>query len=338
MVLGGLLFALGLPKVIPAYYTHLLILTQIYGIVAMSLDVLLGYTGLTSFGHAAYFGTAAYTAGVLAQRAHVPSLVAMAGGIGMALAVAAVYGLVATRTTGVYFLIITLALGMGTWGLAYRWVSMTGGDNGLAGIPPLDLGLPYDMRNPANLYYFILAGFLLTAFLLYRLVRSSFGLTLQGIRESEPRMRMLGYNTWLHRYAAFVIAGGFAGMAGTLYAFYNRFVSPPDLYITQSAEAVLMVILGGAGTLFGPVIGAGIVVFLRNLMSAYTQRWLLILGMVFILTVIYAPTGVVGASLTLWRRLRADRSGGVPVAPAALRAAGREESVTGGARVRDEEQ
>jgi branched-chain amino acid transport system permease protein len=204
----------------------------------------------------------------------------------------------------VYFLIITLALGMGTWGLAYRWSSVTGGDNGLPGIPPLDLGLPWSMAEPRNLYYLVLAVFCVATFLLYRLVHSPFGLTLRGIPESEGRMRMLGYNTWLHRYVAFVVAGGFAGVAGVLYAFYNRFVSPPDLHLAASAEAVLMVILGGAGTLFGPLAGAGIVVFLRNLVSAYTQRWMLILGVVFVLTVLYAPQGVAGGARALWARWR----------------------------------
>ncbi|MCS7235789.1 MAG: branched-chain amino acid ABC transporter permease, partial [Armatimonadota bacterium] len=164
--------------------------------------------------------------------------------------------------------------------------------------------LPWSMADPKHLYYVILVTFCVATVLLYRLVRSPFGLSLRGIRESEGRMRMLGYNTWLHRYAAFVISGTVAGLAGTLYAFYNRFVSPPDLHIAASAEAVLMVILGGAGTLFGPLVGAALVVFLRNLVSAYTQRWMLILGVVFVLTVMYAPQGVVGGARALWTRWR----------------------------------
>jgi branched-chain amino acid transport system permease protein len=296
--------ALALPQVLPLYFTHLVLLTMIYGLSAMSLDVLAGYTGLTSFGHATYFGTAAYTVGILTTQHHLPPALAAGAGVGAAVLLAAAYGLLATRAVGVYFLIITLALGMGTWGLAYRWSSVTGGDNGLPGIPPLDLGLPWSMAEPRNLYYLVLAVFCVAAFLLYRLVHSPFGLTLRGIRESEGRMRMLGYNTWLHRYVAFVVAGGFAGVAGVLYAFYNRFVSPPDLHLAASAEAVLMVILGGAGTLFGPLAGAGIVVFLRNLVSAYTQRWMLILGVVFVLTVLYAPQGVAGGARALWARWR----------------------------------
>jgi len=301
---GAGVVAVALPQVLPLYFTHLVLLTVIYGLSAMSLDVLAGYTGLTSFGHATYFGTAAYTVGILTTQHHVAPVVAAGAGVGAAVLLAAAYGLLATRAVGVYFLIITLALGMGTWGLAYRWSSVTGGDNGLPGIPPLDLGLPWSMAEPRNLYYLVLAVFCVAAFLLYRLVHSPFGLTLRGIRESEGRMRMLGYNTWLHRYVAFVVAGGFAGVAGVLYAFYNRFVSPPDLHLAASAEAVLMVILGGAGTLFGPLVGAGIVVFLRNLVSAYTQRWMLILGVVFVLTVLYAPQGVAGGARALWARWR----------------------------------
>jgi len=299
-----------IPQIVPVYFTHLLILTLVYGLAAMSLDLLLGYTGLVSFGHAAYFGTAAYTVGVVAQRLQAESLAAMGAGVLAAAVLAALFGLLAMRATAVYFLIITLALGMGTWGLAYRWVSVTGGDNGLPGIPAVNLGFGWPLRDPVALYYFILVVCAAAAFLLYRLTVSPFGLALQGIRESEGRMRMLGYNTWLHKYLAFILAGAIGGLAGTLYAAYNGFVSPTDLHITASAEQVLMVILGGAGTLFGPVLGAGVVVFLRNLVSAYAQRWLLILGIVFIVTVLYAPEGLLGKALTLaGRRARAEGAG-----------------------------
>ncbi len=311
----GLLALLVLPRVLPLYFIHLLILALIYGLAAMSLDILLGHTGLTSFGHAAYFGIGAYAVGVLTLRFHLPVLPAMLVGIMAAGLLAAIFGLLATRATQVYFIIITLALGMGLWGLAYRWVSVTGGDNGLPGIPPLNLGFGWPLRDAVGLYYFVLAVVCGTAFLLYRFVHSPFGLTLRGICESESRMRMLGFNTWLHKYIAFIIAGMAGGVAGILYAAYNGFVSPPDLHLAASAEEVLMVILGGAGTLFGPVVGAALVVFLRNLVSAYTQRWMLILGLIFILTVLYAPQGVLGgvrALLTRRRPARAALSTAVP--------------------------
>jgi branched-chain amino acid transport system permease protein len=315
-LVAGLLALLILPRVVPVYYTHLLILTLLYGLAAMSLDLLLGYTGLTSFGHAAYFGMGGYAVGVLTLRFHMPTPLAMVVGIAAAGVLAVLFGLLATRATEVYFIIITLALGMGLWGLAYRLVSLTGGDNGLPGIPPLDLGFGWPLRDAVALYYLVLVVVGATAAGLYRVVHSPFGLTLRGIRESESRMRMLGFNTWLHKYVAFVLAGMAGGVAGVLYAAYNGFVSPPDLHLAASAEEVLMVILGGAGTLFGPMVGAGLVVFLRNLVSAYTQRWMLILGCIFILTVLYAPQGVLGGIRAIVTRRRPSRAVGPTAAPA----------------------
>ncbi len=306
LVAGSVTLAL-LPRVVPVYFTHLLILTMLYGLAASSLDLLLGYTGLTSFGHAAYFGMGAYAVGVLTLRFHMPMPLAMVAGILAAGVLAVLFGLLATRATQVYFIIITLALGMGLWGLAYRLVLLTGGDNGMPGIPPLDLGFGWPGRDAVALYYVVLVVVAATVGGLYRLVHSPFGLTLRGIRESESRMRMLGFNTWLHKYVVFVIAGTTGGVAGVLYAAYNGFVSPPDLHLAASAEEVLMVILGGAGTLFGPLVGAGLVVFLRNLVSAYTQRWMLILGGIFIFTILYAPQGVLGALQVLMTRRRLGR-------------------------------
>jgi branched-chain amino acid transport system permease protein len=208
---------------------------------------------------------------------------------------------VVLRTTGVYFLMITLALGMVVWGLAHRWVTMTQGDNGISAIPRPDLGLPWSLALSVPFYYFALAGFLIAYWILHVIVRSPFGQTLVGIRESESRMRTLGYHVWLHKYIGFVIAGGFGGFAGVLWAYYNGFVSPVDLQLATSVEILLMVALGGRGTLLGPALGAGIIVFLKNLVSVYTHRWLLILGAVYILTIVYAPEGILGA-VKQWTR------------------------------------
>jgi branched-chain amino acid transport system permease protein len=188
---------------------------------------------------------------------------------------------------------ITLALGMVIWGLAFRWVTMTGGDNGIAGIPRPDLGIPISLDDPIVFYYAVLIVFLVALFLLYIFIRSPFGQSLMGIRESESRMRILGYNTWLHKYLAYVVAGSFSGISGILWAYYNGFVSPMDAELTAASfEAFLMVIMGGPGTLVGPALGAGIIVFLKNFLSAYTHRWLLIIGAIYILTILYAPGGV----------------------------------------------
>ena len=208
---------------------------------------------------------------------------------------AALFGLLAIRATGTYFLMITLALGMVVWGLAFRWVSLTKGDNGIAGVPRPDLPLPWNLGAPLPFFYFALTATVLAWALLGLLVRSPFGMTLLGVRESESRMRALGYNVWLHKYLAFVISGAFAGFAGVFWAYYNGFVSPIDVQLVTSVETLLMVALGGPGTLAGPALGATMIVFLKNFVSVYTKRWLLILGAVYIGVILFAPRGVLGA-------------------------------------------
>jgi branched-chain amino acid transport system permease protein len=289
------------PPFLSSFLLTLLTQALIYAILAMSLDLILGYTGLASLGHAAYFGLGAYSVGILATRYGAGFWITLPAGVVLAVAVAAIFGLVALRATGVYFLMITLALGMVVWGLAHRWVTMTQGDNGISAIPRPDLGLPWSLAHSIPFYYFALAGFIISFWILRMIVRSPFGRSLVGIRESESRMRTLGYDVWLHKYIGFVIAGGFAGFAGVLWAYYNGFVSPTELQLATSVEALLMVALGGRGTLLGPALGAGIIVMLKNLVSVYTHRWLLILGVVYIATIVYAPEGIVGA-VRQWRR------------------------------------
>ncbi len=280
---------------LPPYPLTLLTQALIFAMLAMSLDLLLGYTGLPSLGHAAYFGVAAYAVALLATERQAGFVVCFVVGVALATAAAAVCGLVAIRATGTYFLMITLALGMVVWGLAFRWVSLTKGDNGVSGVPRPELGLPWSLWNPLPFLYFTLAATAVAWLLLGILVRSPFGMTLKGIRESESRMRALGYNVWLHKYLAFIIAGAFAGFAGTLWAYYNGFVSPTDVQLVTSVETLLMVALGGPGTLAGPAVGAAAIVFLKNFVSVYTKRWLLILGAVYIGVILFAPRGIVGA-------------------------------------------
>lgn len=280
---------------LPSYPLTLLTQAAIVAILAMSLDVLLGYTGLPSLGHAAYFGIAAYAVGILATETQVGFVGCLLAGVLLATAAAALFGLLAIRATGTYFLMITLALGMVVWGLAFRWVSMTKGDNGITGVPRPELGLPWNLAAPLPFFYFALVATVLAWAALGVLVRSPFGLSLKGIRESETRMSALGYNVWLHKYLSFVISGLFAGFSGVLWAWYNGFVSPVDVQLVTSVEALLMVALGGPGTLAGPALGAASIVFLKNFVSVYTKRWLLILGAVYIGVILFAPRGVLGA-------------------------------------------
>ena len=283
------------PPFLSSFLLTLLTQALIYAILAMSLDIILGYTGLASLGHAAYLGLGAYSVGILATTYGAGFWTCLAVGVLLAVVVAAIFGLVALRAAGVYFLMITLALGMVVWGLAQRWVTLTHGDNGISAISRPKLGLPWSLAFSIPFYYFVLAAFLIAFFILWVIVRSPFGQTLVGIRESESRMRTLGYHVWLHKYIGFVIAGGIGGFAGVLWAYYNGFVSPSDLQLTTSVEALLAVALGGRGTLVGPALGAGIIVLLKNQVSVYTHRWLLILGAVYIGTIVYAPEGILGA-------------------------------------------
>ena len=281
-----------LPPFVTSYWITLLTQMLIFAVLAMSLDILLGYSGMPSFGHAGFFGASAYVVAILSTRYKMGFLTCFVSGIGVATVISMIFGLLVAHAKGVYFLMITLALGMVLWGLAFRWVSMTKGDNGISGIPRPDIGFPISLNDPITFYYVTLVVFVACLVLMAIFVRSPFGHSMKGIRESESRMRILGYNTWLHRYLTYVVAGAFGGISGMFWAYYNGFVSPHDLELAASFELFLMVILGGPGTLIGPALGAGIIVFLKNFISAYTQRWLLILGAIYILTILYAPQGL----------------------------------------------
>lgn len=302
----GLLVVAALPQVLPRFYVGLLTQFLIFGLLAMSLDLLVGYTGLPSLGHAAYFGMAAYTVAITSKRLTDNVWIDAGAGLLASVVTAAIFGVLALRTSGAYFLMATMALGQVLWGIAYRWRSLTGGDDGLPGINRPELGIPFSLWDTNNYFYVTLLLVLVATIVLMVIVHSPFGYALRGIRESESRMRVLGYNTWRYKYSAFVLAGFFAGLAGVLFVYFNSFVNPADLSVVLSAEALLMVILGGPGTLLGPLLGAGAIVFLRNVVSGYTERWQFILGAAYVLVVLFAPRGVVG-ELRGWmdRRSRA---------------------------------
>ena len=311
LILGALLLVV-MPRFYTSYWITLLTQMLIYGISAMSLDILLGYTGLSSFGHAGFFGASAYVVAILATRYKMGFLPCLASGMVVTTVISMIFGLLVAHATGVYFLIITLALGMTLWGLAFRWVSMTGGDNGISGIPRPDIGLPISLKDPLTFYYMVLVFFLICLVLMVIYVRSPFGHSLKGVRESESRMRVLGYHTWLHKYLSYVSAAAFGGLAGALWAYFDGFISPYNMDLTASIEIILMVILGGPGTLIGPALGAGIIVFLKNFISAYTQRWLLIVGTIYILTILYAPQGLMNL-LKDWLKGRGEKAEGEEV-------------------------
>lgn len=277
-----------------------------FAILAMSVDLLLGFTGLSSMGQAAYFGVGAYLTAVLATKLQFglgwDFWIVVLLGILIGCALAAVFGLFAIRASGVYFLMITLALGQCVWGLAYRWNSLTGGDNGINMTGRPNFGI--DLSNDITFFYLVFAFFVASLIMLYMLVRSPFGRSLEGIRERELRMQILGYNTWLHKYIAFIIAGGFGGLAGVLWAHTNGHVSPETVVLTTSVDALLMVVLGGAGTLVGGIIGAGIVFALREYLSTLVPWWQYVLGGVYVLTILYLPMGLMGIPSLLRQRIK----------------------------------
>jgi branched-chain amino acid transport system permease protein len=298
---GRLALALGLTvallaavaPLLPSYVVIVLTEALIYAIAAASLDLLLGFTGLPSLGHAAFFAVGAYATGILVTRHRVSFAVAVLASVLLAAAASAVISVLALRASGLYFMMITLAIAMCAWGLAYRWVSLTGGDTGITGIPRPRLPL-VAASGTLGFYYAILLVFggCLALYLLF--VWSPFGKTLIGIRDSESRMRVLGYNVFAHKYVAMVVAGAFAGVAGSLYAYFNGFVGPSSVDHAHTMQFVLMVIMGGPATIVGPVIGAFVVIFLEKLVSIVTDRWMMVLAGVYVVTALWAPRGILG--------------------------------------------
>lgn len=275
-----------------SYATGLLVDCLIFAVLALGLNLVLGYTGLPSLGHAAFFGVGAYAAALMALAVTNNFWLSAAAAVGASLMLGAVYGYLALRTSGVYFLIITLALGQITWGVAYSWRSVTGGSDGLRGIERPDLGFGLSLESTAGYYFLALAAAAACLLLMTLIVRSPFGQALRGIHLNADRMAALGYNVWLYKFLAFIISAGFSGFAGVLFVYYKGFISPEAVGIAVSAEITLMVILGGAGTLLGPFIGAFVVVFLSHVISGYTARWMMLLGSLYILVMLFAPKGI----------------------------------------------
>ena len=285
----AILCAAALPLGLSSYQTGLATEVLIFGMLAMSIDILAGFAGRTSLGHGAIFGVSTYVVVYASAQAGFSPIVAFGFGVAAATAVAAIFALLAVRTSGVYFLLLTLALGMIVWGVCLRWTEVTGGENGIRGSIR-----PAFLVAHRNFYWLVLGAATLASFAMWRFVRSPFGLTLQGIRDSESRMQSLGYNVPLHLFIGFTVSGFFAGVAGAFYAFFNNFVSPATVAIAQSVEGLLMAIVGGIGTLFGAFVGAATIILLENTVSAYTERWPTALGLTFIAVMIFAPRGIVG--------------------------------------------
>ena len=298
LLIAFIVAAFCVPVFASEFWVTLLMQIMIFGLLALSTDLLLGHTGLFSLCHAAFFAVSAYTVAILQVRHGFGTIVAAPLGILAGTGLAFIFAS-AVRTRGVYFILITLAFGYIVWGVAYRWASFTGGDNGVTGVPFPSLGALRVVSTTG--YYFVVLFVVLIVAAAYRmLVRSPFGLTLRGIKSSESRMRSLGYDVGRHLYVAFVLSGLIASIAGVLYVYYNRFINPVAASFPVSVEAVLMAIVGGTGTILGPFLGSGIILVLRNWVSGYFHYYTAVLGTVFIVTVLWAPQGIMGL-VARWR-------------------------------------
>lgn len=309
MVLLILAAVLPLGLVSP-YIVSLVTLALIWGLFAMSLDPLAGYAGLTSFGHAAYLATAAYAAGILMSRYDWNWLAAALAALGICLVLALVLGSVLSHLKGVQYSIVTFAFAQMVWGLANQWHSMTNGDSGVGGIGRPVIG-SVELVDGGSFYYFVLAVVLACGALLTVFVKSPFGLSMRAIKQTESRMRVVGYNVWLHKYVTYVVAALFASVAGVLFVWFNGFVSPTDADLLISAKALLMVLAGGPASLFGPVLGAFAVVGFETGISAFTDRWVIGMGILYMVVVVFLPGGLLGLVRSLTRG-RSRESDGKP--------------------------
>jgi len=294
---------LGLPLTMGEYYVNLTSQIFIAAIFAASLNLLVGYGGLPSLGHAAWLGLAAYISAWMSLRLGLGHWVTAPAALLGTTLVACAFGWVSLRATGLGFLMLTLALSQVLWGTAYRWVSVTDGDNGLRRLTrPAPFGLSLD--DATAFYYFCLAIAVIAIALMAVFVASPFGAALKGTRDQPRRMSALGHDVWLVRWITFVYSAFWGAVSGLLFVYYNKYIHPASLSIQSSAEVLLGVIAGGSGTLAGPIVGSAIVMLLKNYVSAYIERWNMLLGFVFVFIVIFMPEGVVPGVRRLWNRWR----------------------------------
>jgi branched-chain amino acid transport system permease protein len=295
------------------FYTFLATDIAILALFAASLNLLLGYTGLVSFGHAAYFGIGAYTCAILMKSYGVAFALGLIAGVANAAAWALLFGAFCVRSTRIYFSMLTLAFAQIVWAVCFKWNSVTGGEQGLSNVPYPDLdwmaAVPAlgDLRTGDKYYLLVLALTAFAFFCLKRIVASPFGRILTAIRENPERAEFVGVNVRRYQLAAFVVAGAFAGFAGALFGIFNRGVFPDFAHWSKSAEVLIMTILGGFGSFWGPAVGAGVLVLLNQQITSYTQYWPFILGSILIVLLFAFPGGIVGALQAGLLRLRRGR-------------------------------
>jgi len=291
-------FLLVFPLLLP--FEALAVNILIQGLYALGFNLMFGYLGLLSFGHAALFGGGSYLCGIAFVHFGFPWWASLLAGIAGGLVIAAGIGALAVRTRGIYFSMVTLALSQCVYYIFYQATSWTGGENGLRGtdLPKVDLGFAtLDFLSPRTRYYAIAACVILALWLLSRILASPFGAAVEAMRENEARARACGFDTTRTRLLAFILSGGFCGLAGALNAFHLAIVPIETLHYETSGLAVMMSLLGGMGTFFGPFVGAAVFLLLENVVSVWTVHWQLVVGAIFVLCVLFFPRGIWGSVL-----------------------------------------
>jgi len=263
----------------------------VFGLFAASLGLLMGYMGMNSLGHTVFFGLGAYITAIVSKRGVDPFAAAICGLIGVII-LGIIIGLSTAHMRGIIFMMVTVAFSQIFWGLSNQWYSLTGGDNGLAGVPrPVLAGV---RLTGANLYYLLMILFVVCIALLMWIVRTPLGLAIKGVKGSEARMRVLGYNVRLIKTLTVIISGFFAGVAGIMYVWFNSYVGTNELAVRTSAKGIVMVLVGGVGTIVGPLIGAVTLVIAEDYISSWSDRWVLFMGILYIIVVLFMKGGIVG--------------------------------------------
>lgn len=300
IIIGLILF----PRLSPSqYYIYFMTQVLIFSIFCMGYNLLIGYTGMLSFGHASFFGLGAYGCALVLKHISLFLLLAILGGILLAGIGALIVGLLSVKRTSVYFAILTLAFAELIYAGSIKLRNFTGGVDGLMGIPRPPL-FNLELTNATHYFYFVLFFFIVTFFIARQLVFSPFGQVINSIRVNEQRTELMGYNTFTYKLIVFMISGAYAGLAGALFSPFLFFVSPDLLKWTISGDVLLMTIVGGVGSLIGPILGACFIEILKEIISSYTEHWMIVLGSIYVIFVIFVPGGIVGSARAFGKRFK----------------------------------
>lgn len=286
---AGIILLLLCPAFLPRFYVYLISIILLYGLLATSLNFVLGYGGIFQFHHAVFYGVGAYGTTLMLTKTGLPAALAFIAGPLIAAAFGLVLGLICIRLSKLYFGMLQISLGSLVWAIIYRWYSFTGGDDGIHGIP-----MPEMLSAPKSAYYFTLIVTVLCLFIMWKIIHSPFGSALQGIRDNPVRSEMIGINVKMHQLLALTLAGFFAGVAGSLFVVVDNTVFPDMLFWTLSLEILIMCLLGGWFSFLGPMLGAAVIVALRTFVSTYTGYWALVLGIIMMLVIFFLPNGILG--------------------------------------------